>query len=155
VSPWGSNQFQRVTVSQSQSHGLHTPAQLSSTTILPTQPSPEEKAVLKAVLEAILDEIKSANGSQVAVNAVISSSCSKSEEIRAYLGDKLTSRENRKVRDLFLMIIRHPDIDVVQHKPQLVVRWSSSASLQTQSHDKSLTDHENAKFNIDKGATIQ
>lgn len=142
VSPWGSNQFQHVTVSQS--HGLCTPVQLSSTAILPTQLSSEEKAVL----EAILDEIKSADGSQVAVNAVISSSYSKGEEIRVYLGDKLTSRENRKVRDLCLMIIRHPNIEVVKYKPQVIVRWTS---LQTEpkSHDKSLTNHE------DEGATIQ
>jgi hypothetical protein len=79
------------------------------------------------------------------------------EEIRAYLGDKLTSRENRKVRDLCLLIIRHPNIKVIKHKPQLIVRWSSSSSLQTQppSHDQPLTNHQHTEHNIDKGATVQ
>jgi DNA-binding transcriptional ArsR family regulator len=145
-SPWESNQFQRVTMSQS--HGLRTHAQLSSATIFPAHASPEEKVVL----EAILDEIKSVAGSHVAVNAVISSAYNKNEAIRSYLGDKLTSRENRKVRDLCLMIIRHPNIEVVKYKPQLVVRWSSPPSIQIepQSHVQPLT-----KNHKDEGAILQ
>jgi hypothetical protein len=134
-------------VTESQSHRLCTSTLIPSTTIPPTQPSLEEKAVL----EAILDEIKSADGSQVAVNAVINSSYSKSEEIRSYLGDKLTSRENRKVRDLYLMINRHPNIEVVKYKPQLVVRWCSS-SLQT---EEQTPDQPVTKNHEDEGAAIQ
>ena len=69
--------------------------------------------------------------------------------MRSYLGDKLTSRENKKVIDLCLMIIRHPNIDVVKHKPQVIVRW---ISLQTEhdSHNQPLT-----KNHGDEGATIQ
>jgi hypothetical protein len=108
------------------------------------------------VLDQILDTIKLANGSQIAVNSAIQSACSMNEEIRAYLGDKLTSRENRKVRDLCLLIIRHPNIEVIKHKPQLIVRWSSSSSLQTQppSRDQPLTNHEHTEHNIDEGATV-
>ena len=47
------------------------------------------------------------------------------------------------------MIIRHPNIEVVKHKPQLIVRW---LSLQTEhtGHNQPLT-----KNHEDEGATIQ
>ena len=47
------------------------------------------------------------------------------------------------------MIIRHPNIEVVKHKPQLIVRWSA-VQAEPQSHDQPLT-----KNHEDEGATIQ
>ncbi len=49
--------------------------------------------------------------------------CKNNETVRNYLGDKLTSRENRNVRDLVSNIIRHPNIKIIKNKPQLLVRW--------------------------------
>ena len=54
----------------------------------------------------------------------------KVKQIRTYLGDKLTQRENKRVKNLCLKIIRHPNIEVVKHKPQLVVRWSAEQTIQ-------------------------
>jgi hypothetical protein len=151
VSLWGSKQFQHVTLSHDHIRSLPTLETSSSSCEDSTQNIAEH-----LVLDQIFDTIKLANGSQIAVNSAIQSACSKNEEIRAYLGDKLTSRENRKVRYLCLLIIRHPNIEVIKHKPQLIVRWSSSSSSspQTQppSHDQPLTSHEH---NIDEGATVQ
>ena len=141
ASLWGSKQFQHVT----QSHG-----HIQSSTI-EEELNDATKGEEDKILEAILDEIKSANGSQVAVNAVISSAYSKSEQVRAYLGDKLTQRENKRVKNLCLRINRHPNIWVIKWRPQLIVRWSSS-SLKTKplSHDQPL-----AQNHEDEGATIQ
>ena len=46
--------------------------------------------------------------------------------MKAYLGNKLTSRDNRKVRDIAVAVQRHPNIEVVKYKPQLVLRWKGS-----------------------------
>jgi hypothetical protein len=40
-----------------------------------------------------------------------------------YIGDKLTQRENKRVKRLCLKIIRNENVQVVKYKPQLVVRW--------------------------------
>lgn len=51
-------------------------------------------------LKEILNEIKEANGSQISFNAARESAPSKYQFVRDYLGEKLTSRENKKVRKL-------------------------------------------------------
>jgi hypothetical protein len=112
----GSNDFQRVTPSQ-----CHTPGQSA------LRPVPTD---LEAItLQEILSIIKAANGLQVAVNTCIVSVHSSNEQVRTYLGDNLTSRDNRKVRDLCLKIIRDHNIEVIKHKPQLVVRWVEANSF--------------------------
>ena len=99
--------------------------------------TPRESAIrpvpadLEAItLQEILSMIKAANGSQMVVNTCIASTHSSNEQIRSYLGDTLTPRENRKVRNLYLKIIRHHNIEVIKHKPQLVVRWVKDNSPQ-------------------------
>jgi hypothetical protein len=77
------------------------------------------------ILQKFLSFIESAKGHQIAVSTVMTCVWNASEQIQNYLGDKLTTRENRRIRELYLRIIRHPNIEVVKHKPQLIVRWSN------------------------------
>ena len=76
------------------------------------------------VTQQTLDIIKETNGSQVAVNTAIQSAYNRSEQARKYFGDKLTQRENKRVKNLCVAIIRNKNIVVVKHKPQLVVKWT-------------------------------
>lgn len=87
------------------------------------------------ILQKILSTIESAKGHQIAVSTVVTRVWNTSEQIQNYLGDKLTTRENRRVRDLYLKIIRHPNIEVVIHKPQLIVRWCNKESPETSDRD--------------------
>jgi hypothetical protein len=116
---WGSNDFQRVTPSH-----CHTPVESASRPATPTD-------LGDIVFEEVLSIIKAANGSQLVVNTCIASGHSNNELVRTYLGDNLTSRDNRKVRDLCLKIIRHHNIEVVKHKPQLVVKWVEANSRES------------------------
>jgi hypothetical protein len=75
-------------------------------------------------LQEVLSVIKSAKGHHIAVSTAVASTHNAHEQIGSYLGDKLTTRENRRIRDLHLRVVRHPNIEVIKHKPQLIVRWS-------------------------------
>ena len=120
ASLWGANRFHLVT----QSHD-HTTTQLTPV-LSDLQLTPEEIIVLKK----ILDVIKLANGSQIAVNTAIESVYKESEQARSLLGDKITQRGNKTVRKLCLAIIRHPNIiPNPKTKPQLVVRWCNNEKL--------------------------
>ena len=102
---WGSNRFQHVTVTWS---------------------LVDSSDDFRYTLDKILEVIRGANGSEIAFNFVVESVHSQKERIKTYLGEKLTSRENKKVRNLALEIIRNKNIEVVKHKPQLLVRWNYS-----------------------------
>ena len=116
VSLWGVNHFQHVTES-------HCHMQSSSSSS-PTHPEENNESNIEdLVLQDILEIIKSANGSSIAVNPALESLHDQSEQIRNYIGDKLTTRDNRKVRNLCLKIIRHKNIKVIKTKPQLLVKW--------------------------------
>lgn len=108
---WGSNDFQRVTPSH-----CHTPEESALRSAAPTD-------LGDIVFEEVLSIIKDANGSELVVNTCIASVHSNKERVRTYLGENLTSRDNRKVRDLCLKIIRDHNIEVIKYKPQLIVRW--------------------------------
>jgi hypothetical protein len=72
---------------------------------------------------------KEANGSQIAFNTAVELAYNKSQQVRNYLKDqKLTPRDSRKVRNLSIKVIRHENITVVKHKPQLIIRWSDNTS---------------------------
>jgi hypothetical protein len=77
-------------------------------------------------LQEILKIIQLSHGSIIAVNYAIESVCKNNETVRNYLGNKLTSRENRNVRDLVSNVIRHPNIKIIKNKPQLLVKWFES-----------------------------
>ncbi len=89
----GSNDFQHVTQSHCHTLGVSV-----------IRPVPADIETI--TLQEILSMIKAANGSQVASSTCIASLHSRNEQIRNYLGDNLTSRDNRKVRNLCLKIIR-------------------------------------------------
>jgi len=59
-------------------------------------------STFNSAFKELLDLIKLANGSSISFNYAIESLCKNDEQIRKYLGDKLTARENRNVRDLQL-----------------------------------------------------
>ena len=86
----------------------------------------QKKNILKEVVEDILKIIMDENG-QIALNYALQSACQKSSTVKEYLKDeKLTARDSRKVRNIFVEINRHPNIKVVKKKPQLIVKWIES-----------------------------
>jgi len=101
---WGSESFQRVTTSHANTKTIEG----------------------DLTRNKILEEIKKANGSVISVGNVLELVHKQYEFVKIYLGNKLTQRENRKVRQLYLDIIRNNNIEVVKHKPQLLVRWNAS-----------------------------
>lgn len=121
---WGVNPFQLVT----QSHG-HTQSLLEES---------EDIAIGENLaFDEILTVIKEANGFHIAVNSAIQSAYNRSKSVRAHIGDKLTQRENKRVKNLCLKIIRHENIEVVKHKPQLIVKWCNDERLGQRSTDAS------------------
>jgi hypothetical protein len=88
-----------------------------------------DTAIEDIALQEILCVIESAKGDQIAVDTVVVSVGGIYEQIRNYLGDTLTTRDNGRIRELYLRIIRHPNIEVIKHKPQLIVRWCNKESL--------------------------
>ena len=81
----------------------------------------EEEFAYQQVI-AIIEE---ADGHEVVVNNAIKSVHGRSEGVRNYIGDKLTQRENKRVKRLCLKIIRNENIGIVKYKPQLVVKWEA------------------------------
>ena len=83
----------------------------------------QKQDILKEVIEDILKIIIEEHG-QIALNYVLQLACQKSNTVKEFLkNEKLTARDSRKVRNIFVEIIRHPNIKVVKKKPQLVVKW--------------------------------
>lgn len=109
--------FEHVTVSHDQSKG-------GSRTGFESK---IDTAIEDIALQEVLSLIESAKGNQIAVDTVVASVWSTHEQIRNYLGDTLTTRDNGRIRELYLRIIRHPDIEVIKYK-QLIVRWSDKES---------------------------
>lgn len=103
---YGSESFQHVTVTRLNEKIPYTDV--------------DEKQSL--VLQEVLLVIKKAAGSQISFNTAIEFACSKNQLVKEYLGDKLTSRENKKVRRL-AEIIHHDNIEVIKTKPQIILRW--------------------------------
>jgi hypothetical protein len=124
---WGSDDIQRVTPSH-----CHTPGESVDRAI------PVDESI---TLQEILSIIKTANGSQVAPSICMASLHTQNEQKRNYLGDNLTSRDNRKVRNLCLKIIRHQNIEVIKYKPQLIVRWIEA---KTSSESKPMSGEDNS-----------
>lgn len=114
---WGPESFRRVTVLSSHE-----------------QPKAEDRGISVSdmhnlALKEVVKIIKGANGAIVSFNTAIESVCRRNVQVRTYLGEKLTSRENKKVRNLALDIIRNKNIEVVKHKPLLLVRWIEPIGL--------------------------
>ena len=85
--------------------------------------------VPEGAIEDILKVIKDENG-QIALNYALQLSIQKSEMVKEFLqNEKLTARASRKVRNIFVEINRHRNIQVVKRKPQLVVRWVQNEEM--------------------------
>ena len=107
----GLKNFQHVTVSHENCH-KESEERVNKNTNIP-----------KIVINEILDIIKNENG-LISLGYTLQLACKKSQIVRDFVKDeKLTSRESRKVRNLFVEIIRHPNIKVLKNKPELVVKW--------------------------------
>ena len=106
----GVNYFQRVTGS----HG-HTLLESDDGDIKQEEEFAYQQVI--AIIEAV-------DGHEVTVNTAIESAHSKSERVRNYIGPKLTQRENKRVKNLCVKIIRNENVQVVKYKPQLVVKWA-------------------------------
>jgi hypothetical protein len=100
ASLWGSDSFQHMTVTESHANSDFLYA-----------------------LHQIAEKLKRSDGSTIAFNTIVETIHSQNERIKIYLGEKLTSRENKKVRNLAVETIRNKNIEVVKHKPILLVRW--------------------------------
>lgn len=123
---WDPKSFERVTSSQEKNAYNHSQNDL---TVNQGQ---------YTTLKEIINTIKLSNGSSITLSSVIESIHGNSEVVRNYLGDKVTSRENRRVRDLLLEIIRHPNVEVIKYKPQLLVRWSDNMDSSSCSYNGGL-----------------
>jgi predicted methyltransferase len=76
--------------------------------------SNQKQNILKEVVEDILKIITEEHG-QIALNSVLELACQKSNKVKEFLKDeKLTARDSRKVRNIFVEINRHPNIKVVK-----------------------------------------
>lgn len=90
----------------------------------------------RELLEIMLEGIKNAGGSIVSVADILNSVLAKNQIVSAQIGDKLTQRENRKIRQLYADIIHNRNIRVVKHKPKLLVKWIDSIQgVQSSSQD--------------------
>jgi hypothetical protein len=112
--PLGSKYFQRVTTSYDENDDI---CHIGSDSKIDTR-------IESRALQEVLSIIESAKGHQIAVSTAVTSVWDAHEQIRNFFGTKLTTRENRRIRDLYLRMIRHPNIEVIKYKPQLIVRWS-------------------------------
>ncbi len=111
--PVKSKYFQHLTASHNENGNCHT----------------EFESKIKDILfREVLSFIESAEGLEIVVSTAVTSVRNRHEQIRSYLGDTLTTRDNGKIRELYLRIIRHSNIEVVKHKPQLIVRWADIES---------------------------
>lgn len=117
----GVNYFQHVT----QSHGH---------TLLETDDSDIKQEEEELAHQQIIAIIEAADGHEVVVNNAIKSAHSKSEQVSNYIGDKLTQRENKRVKRLCLKIIRNENVLVVKYRPQLVVKWTPVSKTVTNSN---------------------
>ncbi len=118
TSLWGSKSLEHVTLSHS-TQDSESPYQVSPTIR-------ESDGIKYITFQEILKTIELTHGSTIAVNHAITTVCKNNETVRNYLGDKITSRENRNVRDLVSNVIRHPNIKIIKNKPQLLVKWFES-----------------------------
>ena len=99
--------FTHVTLSQADRHTVYKTKQI----------------IPKDVIEKIIQVVKDEKG-QIAANLVIELAIQASQVVKEFIKDeKLTSRESRKVRNILVEIVRHPNIEIVKRKPQLVVKW--------------------------------
>jgi hypothetical protein len=86
---------------------------------------------VKNVVNEIVEIVKIENG-PISLGYALQLACQRSEIVRDYLRNekKLTQRDSKPVRDLFLKINRHPNIKTIKRKPELVVKWIENEEIQ-------------------------
>lgn len=134
TSLWGSNSLEHVTISHSTTDECEVEGEQQSPYHIPSSIK-ENEGIKNVAFKEILQVIRSKQGFGIAVNFAIECACANSEAVKNYLNGKMTSRENRDVRDIVSNIVRHCNIDVIKQKPQIVVKWSEN-------NDDSLTNIE-------------
>ena len=85
------------------------------------QSTSDDSGIHHITKKEILEIIRETNGS-ISFNAAIQSACSRNQSVKNYLGDKLTSRENKKIRKLS-EIIHNENIEVIKTRPQIILKW--------------------------------
>lgn len=138
TSLWGSNSLEPVTLSHSTTDECEVEGEQQSPYHIPSLIK-ENDGIKNVAFKEILKVIRSKQGSAISVNYAIECACANSEVVKNYLNGKMTSRENRDVRDIVSNIVRHCNIDVIKQKPQIVVKWSEN-------NDDSLTNMEEDQF---------
>src|SRR5215204_6186781 len=85
----------------------------------PNQKQDIPKGVVENILKIIIEE-----HGQIALNYALQSACEKSSTVKEFLkNEKLSARDSRKVRNIFVEINRHPNVKAIKNKPQLIVKW--------------------------------
>ncbi len=80
--------------------------------------------VMNFIITSLIGVIKTGNGSIFSLDSILRSIYDQNENVRRYLGDQITQRENRKVRRIYLAILHYGNqIHVVKTKPQVTVKW--------------------------------
>jgi hypothetical protein len=134
TSLWGSNSLELVTLSHSTTDECEVEVEGEQQSPYHIPSSIKDNDGIKNVaFKEILKVIRSKQGFAISVNFAIECACANSEAVKNYLNGKMTSRENRDVRDIVSNIVRHCNIDVIKQKPEMVVKWSEN-------NDDSLTN---------------
>ena len=85
-----------------------------------------------AVFEQILEAIRETNGHEISVNAIIESLRIQNERVKEYSGHVAIQKDNPNVKNIYLKIIRHNNIEVVRHRPDLIVKWVKEQNTEHQ-----------------------
>ena len=86
---------------------------------------------VQKVVNEIIGVIKIENG-PISLGFALQLACQRSDIVRDFLRDekKLTQRDSKKVRNLFVEINRHKNIKPIKRKPELVVKWIENEEKQ-------------------------
>jgi hypothetical protein len=121
----GLENFQHVTVSQE-----------ISITEKEEYSTNKKQLVPKNVIEDVLKVIRDENVS-ISLGYALQLACQRSEVVKEYFkGEKLTQKDSRKVKYLFLEINRHLNIKEIKRKPQVVVKWIDNENEKEVTLDK-------------------
>jgi hypothetical protein len=109
----GPNNFQRVTASQEKNG---------------------HRESIKNIVNEIVEIVKIENV-PISLGYALQLACQRSEIVKDYLRNekKLTQKDSKKVRNLFVEINRNTNIKTIKRKPQLVVKW-------TENNEKEMTN---------------
>ncbi len=85
-----------------------------------------------AVFEQIVGAIRETIGAEISVDPIIESLRMKNEHVKEYFGQIAIQKDNPIIKNIYLRIIRHNNIEVVRHRPDLVVKWVKEQNTEHQ-----------------------